>query len=104
MVHFPQIAGLGRSETARFYAIGSRDEAAAYWAHPVLGKRLEECTRQVNAVEGASVEQIFGAVDAMKFRSCMTLFAAVASEHTAFGDALQKYFRGAPDKATLELI
>ena len=77
---FPQIAGLGRSETARFYAIGSRDEAAAYWAHPVLGKRLEECTRQVNAVEGASVEQIFGAVDAMKFRSCMTLFAAVASE------------------------
>ena len=98
------IAGLGRSETARFYAIGSRDEAAAYLAHPVLGQRLVECTRLVNALDGASAEQIFGNVDAAKFRSCITLFAAAASEQTEFSDALRKYFRGAADEATVERI
>lgn len=101
---FPQIAGLGRSETPRFYAIRSRDEAAAYLAHPVLGPRLVECTRLVNAVEGASAAQIFGNVDAAKFRSCMTLFAAVAPERTEFTDALRKYFHGAADEATLRRI
>jgi uncharacterized protein (DUF1810 family) len=101
---FPQIAGLGRSETARFYAIGSRAEAAAYLAHPVLGRRLVECTRLVNAVNGASAEQIFGTVDAVKFRSCMTLFAAVAPGQTEFADALRKYFGGLADEATLERI
>lgn len=101
---FPQMAGLGRSETARFYAIGSRDEAAAYLPHPVLGKRLLECTRLVNAANGASAEQIFGAVDAVKFRSCMTLFAAVVPEQAAFADALRKYFGGVADAATLERI
>ena len=101
---FPQITGLGRSDTARLYAIASRAEAAAYLAHPVLGPRLIECTHLVNAVPGTSAEQIFGAVDAAKFRSCMTLFAAVAPEHTEFTDALQKYFHGAADAATLERI
>ena len=101
---FPQMGGLGRSETARFYAIGSRDEAAAYLAHPVLGQRLVECTRLVNALDGASAEQIFGNVDAAKFRSCITLFAAAASEQTEFSDALRKYFRGAADEATVERI
>ena len=101
---FPQIAGLGRSETARFYAIGSRDQAAAYLAHPVLGQRLLECTRLVNAVDGASAARIFGDVDATKFRSCMTLFAAVAPEKTEFAEALRKYFHAAADEATLERI
>lgn len=101
---FPQIAGLGRSDTARFYAIASRTEAAAYLAHPVLGPRLVECTRLVNAVPGASAEQIFGTVDAAKFRSCMTLFAAVAPGQAEFSEALEKYFLGAADAATLERI
>jgi uncharacterized protein (DUF1810 family) len=101
---FPQIAGLGRSETARFYAIRSRAEAEAYVAHPVLGQRLVECTRLVNAVDGASAEQIFGSVDAVKFRSSMTLFAAVAPEQIEFADALRKYFGGAADEATLERL
>jgi uncharacterized protein (DUF1810 family) len=74
---FPQIVGLGRSETARFYAIRTHEEAAAYLAHPVLGPRLVECTQLVNAVEGSTAEQIFGHIDAMKFHSCMTLFAAM---------------------------
>jgi uncharacterized protein (DUF1810 family) len=75
---FPQIVGLVRSETARFYAIHSREEAGAYLAHPVLGPRLVECTRLIiNAVKDSTVEQILGHVDAMKFHSCMTLFASV---------------------------
>jgi uncharacterized protein (DUF1810 family) len=101
---FPQIFGLGRSETARFYAIRTQEEAAAYLANPVLGPRLVECTRLVNAVEGSTTEQIFGPVDAMKFHSCMTLFAAVDAQHPDFAEALRKYFNGTPDQATLDLI
>jgi uncharacterized protein (DUF1810 family) len=101
---FPQIVGLGRSETARFYAIGSREEAAAYLAHPVLGPRLVECTQLVNAVKGATAEHIFGHVDAMKFHSCMTLFATVDTGQPDFAKALRKYFGGAPNRATLDRI
>ena len=101
---FPQIAGLGRSETTRFYAIGSREEAAAYLAHPVLGKRLVECTRLVNALDSVSAEVIFGSVDSAKFHSCMTLFAAVAQQQPDFAEALRKYFRGTTDQATLNRI
>jgi uncharacterized protein (DUF1810 family) len=101
---FPQIDGLGRSPTARFYALRSRYEAKAYLEHPVLGPRLVECTQLVNAVNGATAEQILGPIDAVKFRSCMTLFAAVAPERTAFTDALAKYYGGAADQATLQRI
>ncbi len=101
---FPQIAGLGRSETARFYAIRTREEAAAYLVHPVLGPRLLECTRLVNAVKSSTAEQIFGHVDAMKFHSCMTLFATVDTRQPDFAEALSKYFSGAPDRATLDRI
>ena len=101
---FPQIAGLGRSETARFYAIRSRDEAVAYLAHPVLGARLLDCARLVNAVENVSVEGIFGSVDAAKFRSCVTLFGAVAPERPEFAMALRKFFGGLADEATLGLL
>jgi uncharacterized protein (DUF1810 family) len=101
---FPQIAGLGRSETARFYAIRSRDEAAAYLAHPVLGPRLVECTRLINAVRDATAEQILGYVDAMKFHSCMTLFATVDPGQPDFAEALRRYFGGLPDQPTLDRI
>jgi uncharacterized protein (DUF1810 family) len=101
---FPQIAGLGRSDMARFYSISSRSEAVAYLAHPVLGPRLLQCTRLVNAVDGATAEQILGGIDAVKFHSCMTLFAAVAPEQTEFVDAVQKYFGGVTDQATLERL
>jgi len=69
---FPQLSGLGRSSTARFYGISSIDEARAYLAHPVLGPRLDLCTRIVLASESASLHAIFGSPDDMKFRSCMT--------------------------------
>jgi uncharacterized protein (DUF1810 family) len=98
---FPQIAGLGRSETARFFAVGSRAEAAAYLAHPILGPRLRECCRLAIAVEGRSAREIFGSPDDMKFRSSLTLFAAVAPEDTVFSEALRKFFGGEADAATL---
>jgi uncharacterized protein (DUF1810 family) len=101
---FPQIEGLGRSETARTFAISSREEAEAYLEHPVLGTRLRECTRLVNRVEGRSAEEIFGQPDDLKFRSSMTLFAHATSDNQVFMDALRKYFGGAFDPMTLERL
>ncbi len=88
---FPQRQGLGLSEMSRRYAISGNDEAAAYLAHPVLGPRLLELTAIVAGQEGRSLEQIFGGIDAMKFRSCMSLFAEVAPREPIFRQALGKY-------------
>jgi uncharacterized protein (DUF1810 family) len=85
---------------AEKYGIGSRAEAEAYLAHPVLGRRLRECTELVNALENRSVEHIFGYPDDLKFRSSMTLFASVTDENV-FRAALEKYFNGEPDPATI---
>jgi uncharacterized protein (DUF1810 family) len=68
---FPQLAGLGRSSTARLYGISSIGEARAYLAHKLLGPRLELCTRTVTASEAPSLHAIFGTPDDLKFRSCM---------------------------------
>lgn len=101
---FPQIQGLGRSGISRHYAISSREEAAAYLRHPVLGPRLMECTRLVNALQGRTAHEIFGSPDDMKFHSCMTLFAAVAGADSVFQQGLDRYFGGNPDRATLERL
>jgi uncharacterized protein (DUF1810 family) len=101
---FPQLRGLGNSEVAIHFAITSRDEAQMYLKHSVLGPRIRECTRLVNLVEGRLINQIFGYPDDLKFRSSMTLFAAVTSENQIFNDALQKYFCGEPDRLTLERL
>jgi uncharacterized protein (DUF1810 family) len=98
---FPQIAGLGMSATSQRFAISGREEAEAYAAHPVLGTRLRECTRLVNATKGRTAHQIFGSPDDLKFRSCMTLFAACAAEADLFREALDKYFEGQNDLSTL---
>jgi uncharacterized protein (DUF1810 family) len=100
---FPQIAGLGFSAMARRYAIASRLEARAYLNHAVLGPRLIACTRAVCRVEGRSAHQIFGSPDDLKFRSSMTLFAAVAQDGI-FAEALRKYYGGQPDEATLQAL
>jgi uncharacterized protein (DUF1810 family) len=101
---FPQISGLGTSATSRRFAIASRQEAVAFLNHPVLGARLRDCTRLVNAVEGRSAYEIFGTPDYMKFHSSMTLFARVADDDAVFQEALTKYFNGAPDQATLSKL
>ena len=101
---FPQIRGLGHSGMARRFAISSRAEAEAYLAHPILGSRLKECARLVNLAKGRSIEEIFGVIDSLKFRSSMTLFAQVAGDNTVFTAALDKYFGGQPDKLTLDRL
>lgn len=101
---FPQIAGLGRSPTAVHYAIASLDEARAYLAHPVLGARLRACTGLVLDVKGKSAHDIFGSPDELKFHSSMTLFARAAPAEKLFGDALEKYFAGRADNATLDRL
>ena len=101
---FPQIDGLGSSPLARRFAISSPAEATAFLEHPILGPRLAECTRLVNLVEGRPIGQIFGYPDDLKFRSSMTLFARAAAENQIFVDALQKYFAGELDPATIERL
>jgi uncharacterized protein (DUF1810 family) len=101
---FPQIRGLGHSDTARRFAISSRQEAEAYLRHPTLGPRLRECSGLATLVQGRSARQIFGPTDELKFRSCMTLFAHVTPDNAVFEAALRKYFGGEPDHLTLDLL
>jgi uncharacterized protein (DUF1810 family) len=101
---FPQIAGLGMSAMSQHYSISCLDEARAYLDHPLLGPRLIECTEAVNAVEGRTAHEILGPPDDMKFRSCLTLFAAAAPENPVFSQALAKYFGGETDPLTLEKL
>ncbi|WPE23435.1 DUF1810 domain-containing protein [Shinella zoogloeoides] len=102
---FPQLRTLGRSPTAKFYGIGSLDEARAYLEHPVLAGRLADAVDAVLAVEGRSVHDIFGSPDDLKFRSSMTLFdKAAGGREKRFRLALERFFAGEPDRNTLDLI
>jgi len=101
---FPQIAGLGRSETAQRYAIAGLDEARAYLAHPVLGPRLHECCQALLDLDGSDPEAVLGGIDAQKLRSSMTLFAAAAPQNPLFGQVLGRYFAGAADHATISRL
>jgi uncharacterized protein (DUF1810 family) len=101
---FPQIAGLGRSQMSRRFAISSLAEAGAYLRHPVLGPRLTECARIVVQTKHRSAEQIFGRLDAQKLRSSMTLFLRTAPGEPEFGAVLSQLFDGVPDAATDELL
>ncbi len=98
---FPQIAGLGYSPMAQRFAIAGRGEAEGYLQHPLLGPRLSECTMLVNRHAGRDIVEIFGDIDAMKFRSSMTLFAKVAKEPGVFMDALKLFCKGEMDELTL---
>ena len=97
---FPQIAGLGRSDASRFYAIASLDEARAYLSHPVLGARLIECTTIVAGIPDRTAIEVFGDIDAMKVRSSMTLFHRVAPDEPAFQVVLDRFYEGIADSAT----
>jgi len=101
---FPQLAGLGRSRMAHYYGIGSLAEAAAYLSHPLLGPRLAECTDALLAHAGSSAAAILGAVDAVKLRSSMTLFAKVPGASNCFARCLSVFFSGDEDSSTLALI
>jgi uncharacterized protein (DUF1810 family) len=100
---FPQLAGLGSSATAKKYAIGSLEEARAYLAHWLLGRRLRKVTELMLEQAGRPAEAVLGKVDAMKFRSSMTLFAEAAPEEALFREAIAAFFDG-PDPRTLALL
>ncbi len=100
---FPQLKGLGSSPTAVAFAISSLAEARAYLAHPLLGARLRECTRCMLALPDSTAEEVFGHPDDLKFRSCMTLFAH-ADPDGPWRAALERYFAGAEDPRTRELL
>ena len=100
---FPQIAGLGHSPMAQRFAIRSAAEARAYLAHPMLGPRLHAATAAVTAASG-SATAILGSVDALKLRSSMTLFAQTADDPAPFVAALDRFFDGDADPATLRLL
>ena len=99
---FPQLAGLGHSEAAKRYAIGSIDEARAYLAHPVLGPRLTQCVAALQDLSASSTESVFGPVDALKLRSSLTLFVA-AGGGLLFAAALNRWYDG-PDNRTMLLL
>lgn len=104
---FPQLRGLGRSQTALHYGISSLEEAQAYLAHPVLGPRLRECTRLVVAIDDSSADDVFGWPDNLKVRSSMTLFARATDDpdvHAEFRAVLDKFYDGAEDSATVDLL
>jgi uncharacterized protein (DUF1810 family) len=104
---FPQLRGLGHTTTAQHYGISSIDEARAYLAHPVLGPRLRECTRLVAAIDGRSVDQIFGWPDNLKVRSSVTLFSHATDDpdiQADFRAVLDKFYAGEEDPATVELL
>ncbi len=91
---FPQVAGLGTSSTAQFYAIRSRAEAEAYLAHPLLGSRLRECAAALLTVEDRTAEEIMGYPDVLKLQSSLSLFAALAGPGSVFAAALEKLYAG----------
>jgi uncharacterized protein (DUF1810 family) len=97
---FPQLAGLGHSWMSQRYAVASLGEARAYLAHPVLGSRLRECAGLVLAAKGATAEEILGFIDAMKLRSCMTLFHRAVPDEPIFAQVLDRFFGGQPDELT----
>lgn len=101
---FPQIGGLGRSATTKFYAIRDKNEASAYLAHPILGQRLLECTKLLLTLENKSARDIFGDTDALKLRSSMTLFTSIAGGDSAYQEVIDKYFEGQPDQNTLDIL
>jgi uncharacterized protein (DUF1810 family) len=101
---FPQLRGLGRSPTAALFAISSLAEAQAYLNHDVLGPRLRECTRLVNAIQGSSVDEIFGWPDNLKVRSSMTLFARATDDNAEFVELLDTFYGGEEDLATVDAL
>ncbi len=101
---FPQIAGLGQSETSQYYAIQSLDEARRYLKHRILGKRLRQCTQLVLAIDDRSARDIFDPPDDQKFHSSMTLFAMASPRSLIFRSALLKFFSGKKDQGTVSLL
>lgn len=100
---FPQYKGIGVSEVSKYYAIQSRAEAKAYWEHPILGLRLRECMRALLDLKTNDAVEIFGEVDALKLKSCATLFYFHGGQALC-GKVIEKFFPNGPDTVTVRLL
>ena len=101
---FPQIQGLGFSETSKFYAIKNIHEANEFMNHPVLGKRLIEISNALLHLETNDAHKIFGSPDDMKLHSSMTLFSSLPNTSPVFQNVLDKCFNGRKDGRTLQIL
>lgn len=101
---FPQLAALGKTDTAKFYGIADLGEAEAYFAHPVLGKRLIEISEALLETESDDPREVMGKPDDLKLRSCMTLFSKVRNAPDTFEKVLNKFYGGEEDPLTLEIV
>ena len=101
---FPQMRGLGRSSMAEYYGISSIEEARAYLDHPTLKARLIEISTALLQHKGKSTAyEILGTIDAIKVRSCMTLFDYIMP-HAIFAEVLEAFYNSERDVMTLELL
>jgi uncharacterized protein (DUF1810 family) len=101
---FPQIQGLGFSETAKYYAIKDLKEAGEYYLHPVLGPRLIRISKELLNHQDKTAQEIFGTPDDLKLRSCMTLFTAVPNADPIFNAVLERFFGGGTDQKTQRIL
>ncbi len=101
---FPQLKGLGKSETSEFYGISGIEEARAFLEDDFLGGNLVEISSLVLGLETNDLKDVFGAVDYMKLRSCMTLFAEADSDYEVFFRVLEKFYDGDPCEKTLKIL
>ena len=101
---FPQMLGLGFSDTAIYYSITDVGEAELYLNHEVLGPRLVEISKELLKLETDDPNEIFGDVDALKLNSCMTLFDYVSEDENVFSEVIEKFYDGEKDERTLQLI
>ena len=100
---FPQVKGLGRSSTAKYYGIEGLDEAREYMENEYLGNNLIAISNELLKLETNDPVEIFGHTDSKKLRSSMTLFELV-SDNDVFHLVLEKYYDGKRDQKTLDLI
>lgn len=103
MVHLPQLKALGHSSTAKFYGLADVAEASAYRAHPLLGTRLGECCTLMRAHSTMGAKAVLGSVDAMKWRSCLTLYAQVPNASPLVAELIATFY-GTPDENILALL
>jgi len=101
---FPQIAGLGHSETARYYAIKDMDEAKTYMENYTLSSNLVEISQALLEIDSNDATAVMGRPDDLKLKSSMTLFAVAKPECEVFQKVLDKFFHGERDQSTIEIL
>ncbi|KAA9006671.1 DUF1810 domain-containing protein [Histidinibacterium aquaticum] len=101
---YPQLRGLGSSDRAHLYGIADLDEARRYLAHPILGNRLVEMAETLMMHAGKEPEDILGNIDALKVRSCMTLFEKVPDAPPVFTQVLDTFYNGERCPKTLQML